>query len=445
MTPETEARLVADAGRIFDAAVRAVQAPALLDAVDLGALAGRPLGSFRRVVVVGAGKASIPLAGALEARLGALAGRVEGAVVVPEGYPATAPPGLPRPARIAVREGGHPVPTAASAAAAREALALVRGAGPDDLVVALVSGGGSALWTLLPDGVSLADVQATTRALLAAGVPIGGVNAVRKHLSRISGGRLAAAAPPARLVALVLSDVVGDDPATVASGPTVPDPTTFADALAVVDGLDVPPAVRSFLERGARGGAEESPGRPAAESETALLGSNATALRAARTEAERLGYAVAAVREGVTGEAREVGASAARDGLAAPLSRPAAWLWGGETTVTVAGAGRGGRNQEVALAAALALDGAAAPAVVLSGGTDGVDGPTDAAGGWGSPRTAGRVRAAGLDPAARLADNDAHPALDAAGALLRTGPTHTNVADIGVALRVRQALFADAR
>ncbi|WP_420456099.1 glycerate kinase type-2 family protein [Rubrivirga sp.] len=429
--------LARDARRVFGAAVRSVQAPVLLRDVDLDAVAGRPIRTFGRVVVVGAGKASIPLAGALDARLADVP--VEGAVVVPAGYPATVPNTTPRPARIEVVEGGHPVPTPAGARAAAEALALAGAAGPDDLVLVLLSGGGSALWTLPPPGVSLADLRATTRLLLAAGVPIDDVNTVRKHLSRIAGGRLALAAAPARVVALVISDVVGDDPAVIASGPTVPDPTTADDALGVLDAAGllgrVPPAVRARLAAEGSGErpASPGPGHPAFRTATTLvIGTNGTALDAAAREAERLGYAVVG-RSSVEGEAREVGRRVAETVRGAD-ARATCRLWGGETTVAVTGAGRGGRNQEVALAAALALDGADTDAVVLSLGTDGVDGPTDAAGGWASPHTAGRIRAAGLDPAARLADNDAYAALDAAGALVRTGPTHTNVADVIVAM-----------
>ncbi|PAP75722.1 glycerate kinase type-2 family protein [Rubrivirga marina] len=433
--------LAHDARRVFDAAVRAVQAPALLDAPDLDALAGRPLASFDRVIVVGAGKASIPLAGALDARIGADV-RVDGAVVVPTGYAATVPADLPRPSRIAVTEAGHPVPTPASAAAASAALTLAEAAGPDDLVVALVSGGGSALWGLPPVGVSLDDVRATTRLLLESGVPIGGINTVRKHLSRISGGRLALAAAPARVLALVLSDVVGDDPAVIGSGPTVPDPTTFADALAVLRDAGlmgaVPSPVRRHLDAGAAGDVADTPGpdHPAFGAVTTyVIGTNETALDAAAREAARLGYAVERVEREVEGKARAIGRRVAEAALAVNPGRPTCRLWGGETTVTVTGTGRGGRNQEVALAAALYLDRAPeVDAVVLSGGTDGVDGPTDAAGGWASPRTADAIRQAGLDPAERLTDNDAYPALDAAGALVRTGPTHTNVADVIVGL-----------
>ncbi|MEM1057042.1 MAG: DUF4147 domain-containing protein [Bacteroidota bacterium] len=434
MTPDAETRLAGDAQRIFSAAVRAVQAPALLDSVDLGALAGRALETFDCLVVVGAGKASIPFAGALEERLGPLATRAEGAVVVPSGYPASLPPGVPSPRRIAVREAGHPVPTDEGAVAALEALTLAGGASSKDLLIALLSGGGSALWTSPPSGLPLADVQVTTQMLLLSGQSIGAINTVRKHVSRISGGQLAAAAAPARLVALVLSDVVGDDLATIASGPTVPDPTTFADALAVVEDLDVPLAVREHLQMGSRGESPETPTTLPDEPTTVLLGSNRTALVAARGEAERLGYAVAEVREGVMGEAREVGVALARAAREAP-DQPLIHLWGGETTVTVTSSGRGGRNQEVALAASLHLDGSPEAIVVLAGGTDGVDGPTDATGGCVSPLTAGRIRAAGLSPEALLSENDAYRALGAADALLRTGPTHTNVADISIAVR----------
>ncbi|MEM1117650.1 MAG: DUF4147 domain-containing protein [Bacteroidota bacterium] len=425
-------RLEDDARAVFEAAVRAVQAPALLDGADLEALAGRPVEAFDRVAVVGVGKASMALAGALERRLGA----VEGEAVVPEGYVTTFPAGLPRPARVRITEAGHPVPTAASAETARRALARAEAAGPDDLVLALISGGGSALWALPPDGVPLADVQATTRLLLAGGVDIAGINAVRKHLSQIAGGQLAQAAAPARLVALVLSDVVGDDLSTIASGPTVGDPTTFADALAVLDGAGladrVPASVGRHLHLGAEGAIPDTPAS-IPEAATVLIGTNRTAVEAAAAEAARRGYRVEVAAEPLEGEARDVGRAVAAWTQGA--SPGTAYVAGGETTVTVTGAGRGGRNQEVAVAAALALDGTEANALVLSGGTDGIDGPTDAAGGWATSETASGMRTGGVDPEAALADNDACTALDAAGTLLHTGPTHTNVADVIVALR----------
>ncbi len=237
------AALARDARSVFDAAVRAVQAPALLARVDLDDVLGRPVNAFERVIVVGAGKASIPLAGALEGRLGEARrggrGRRGPGRVPDDGTRRATPAELVR-----VVEGGHPIPTVAGARAAAEVLALARAAGPDDLVVALVSGGGSALWTLSPDGVSLDDLRITTRLLLASGVPIDGINTVRKHLSRISGGRLAVAAEPITVLALVLSDVVGDDPAVIASGPTAPDPTTAADALDVLTAAGLPRVCR---------------------------------------------------------------------------------------------------------------------------------------------------------------------------------------------------------
>lgn len=436
-------RSVTDARHVFAAAVRAVQAPALLAHLDLETLAGRPLRLFRRIVIVGAGKASMALAGALEDHLGSsLAERTMGSVVVPDGYPASYPEDLPRPVRVAVREGGHPFPTVGSVREATRALALAADAGPDDLVVALISGGGSALWALPPAAVTLADVQTTVALLVRSGLKIEHINTVRKHISGIAGGRLALAASPARLVALVLSDVVGDVLSTVASGPTVPDPTTFCDALDVLRGADLirrtPASVLEYLSAGAARQVHDTPDHsdPAFRAATtSLLGSNATALDAAARQAERLGYTVYQLDREVVGEAREVGARVVQRALAASAGGPMCWLWGGETTVTVAGPGRGGRNQEVALAAALALAGARADLVVLSGGTDGVDGPTDAAGGWASPDTARLIRERGRNPELDLDANDAYGALHAASALIHTGPTHTNVADVGVVLR----------
>jgi hydroxypyruvate reductase len=362
---------------------------------------------------------------------------------------------------VLVREAAHPVPDAAGVAAADEALALCADSGEGDLVVALVSGGGSALWPAPPAGVTLDDLRATSALLLASGAAIAGVNAVRKHLSRVAGGRLAAAAAPAHVLALVLSDVTGDDPAVVAGGPTAADPTTFADAAAVLHahGLwgRVPNAVRAHLAAGRDGRAAETvkPGAPAlAGVRTRVVGTNADALAGAAAAARARGFAVRVVDPAVSGEARDAGAAAAaavRDAAAAVArgaAGPTCLLWGGETTVAVRGPGRGGRNQECALAAALALERAGplppgVEAVYLAAGTDGVDGPTDAAGGWVAPGAAAAVRAAGADPALALAANDSHAALAAlgppdhplgAGGLVVTGPTHTNVMDVHLAL-----------
>jgi hydroxypyruvate reductase len=467
------AALPDDARRIWHAAVRGASAHPLVERVDWQAVAPRPLTAYRRLVVVGAGKAAMAMAGAAEHALAphlAPGTTIEGAVVVPHGYPAAFPADAPRSRRVRAREAGHPAPDAASAAAADEALALCAAAGDGDLVLALVSGGGSALWPAVADGLTLDDVRATVALLLRSGAGIAAVNAVRRHLSRVGGGHLAAAARPADVLALVLSDVVGDDPAVVASGPTAPDPTTFADAVAALWAHElwdrVPNAVRAHLTEGVRGHVPDTlkPGDPAlAGVRTVVVGGIADALAAARAEAEALGYAVRVVDGATVGEARDAGAAAARataetmtevvtdaatETAARRAWRPRCLLWGGETTVTVRGAGRGGRNQECALAAALALERlareprtplAGADAVFLAGGTDGVDGPTRAAGAWVTPATARRARARGVDPDRALAANDAYGffsglgALDAGG-LLVTGPTHTNVMDVHLAL-----------
>jgi hydroxypyruvate reductase len=467
----------ADARRIWTAAVRGAAPHALLARRDWGALAPRPLGTYRRVAVVGAGKAAMAMAGAAERLLAERlpAGRlapgaaVGGAVAVPHGYAAAFPAGAPAPALVRVREAGHPVPDAAGVGAAEEALALCAAAGDGDLVLALVSGGGSALWPALAGGIALDEARATFGLLLRSGADIAAMNTVRRHLSRVGGGRLAAAAAPADVLALVVSDVVGDDPSVVAGGPAAADPTTFADAAAALraHGLwdQLPGRVRAHLDAGARGLAPETlkPGDPAlARVRTHVVGTNADALEAARREAEALGYAARIVDRGAAGEARAAGAAAASSAPAAgrdggrDRGRPLCLLWGGETTVTVRGAGRGGRNQEWALAAALelerrapALAGAAqagADVVLMAGGTDGVDGPTDAAGAWATPGAAAAARRLGLDPGRALADNDAHtffaalgaadapPDARAAGGLLVTGPTHTNVMDVYLAL-----------
>ena len=424
--------LTADARALFDAAVAGVRPDRLLDGLDFDALTDRPLADFRRVVLVGAGKAAMAMAGALESRLGE---RIErGLVVVPHGYRATFPKGAPAPQRVEIVEAGHPVPDEAGVQAAERTLDLVASLGPDDLLLTAISGGGSSLWPAFADGISLEDAQRAFRLLLTSGADIHAVNTVRRQLSRIGGGKLANAAAPASVLALVLSDVAGDDLAAIASGPTVPDPTTPADALAVLGRFDleheVPASVRAHLRRSR----EAIPESAFERVRTVLVGSNRDALAAARAEAERRGYAVHLHSEPVTGEAREVGRRLAREALALDPDRPACLLWGGETTVAVTGEGRGGRNQELALGAALALDGADRDLVFLSGGTDGIDGPTDAAGAWATPQTVAEARTLGLDPEDHLGRNDAYPLFDALGRLLKTGPTHTNAMDVQAAL-----------
>ncbi|MEM8558115.1 MAG: glycerate kinase [Bacteroidota bacterium] len=417
---------------LFEAAVAGAQPPALLRDVRLAGLLSRAPSAFQRIVLVGAGKASMAMAGVLEEQLGAALD--VGLVVVPHGYRASFPAGQPAPQRVEVVEARHPVPDEAGIRATRRVLALAGGLGADDLLLVALSGGGSALWPAFADGIALDDAQATFRLLLHSGADIHAMNTVRRQLSRIGGGGLAQAAHPATVLTLAISDVVGDDLATIASGPAVPDPTTRADALAVVEryGLTdrVPASVRAHLIS-----AEAQQDAAAFErARTVLLGSNWNALVAAEREATRQGFAVVMHDELIEGEARDVGRQLAQEALALDVDRPTCLLWGGETTVTVTGDGRGGRNQELALAAALELDGSTRDLVLLSGGTDGIDGPTDAAGAWATPQTAARARAEGLSPEDYLARNDAYAFFDAVGQLLKPGPTHTNVMDVQVAL-----------
>lgn len=427
---------VDDVRAIFEAAVRAVQADALLTEPVLAEL---PLDDAAHVHVAGMGKAAMAMAGVLEAHRGE---QVDGGtVVVPAGYPAHYPSRLPQPQRIEVIEGGHPVPTRASRRAGQRLRAIAEACGPNDLLLVLISGGGSALVVDPVRDVSLAAMQSTVQRLLESGAPIGAINTVRKHLSRIKGGQLARAAAPATTVALVVSDVVGDDLSTIASGPTVPDPTTFAGAIEALETYDVwtrvPEAVQRHLEAGRAGTVEETP-KPGAEVfervSTRLVGTNRHALEAAAQAARERGYAARILASDVTGEAREVGRAHATAVLEAAADAPVCLLWGGEPTVTVTGDGRGGRNQEVALAAALAWEDAPQAMAFLSGGTDGIDGPTDAAGAWVTPATVAKAREEGLDPHVHLDDNNSYPFFENLNQLMKPGPTHTNVMDVHVGL-----------
>jgi glycerate 2-kinase len=382
-----------------------------------------------RVLVIGCGKAGAAMAAALEDVVGERI--VDGLVVVKDGY-------LVPTRRVRLVEAGHPVPDARGEEAGRAILERARDAGADDVVFVLISGGGSALMPAPAPPVTLEAKRAVTRLLLAAGATITELNAVRKHLSLIKGGQLARAAAPARVVTLVLSDVIGDPLDVIASGPTAPDSSTFADAVAVLRRRGVwdaaPSSVRARLEAGMRGQVEETP-KPAdpifARVSHHVIGNNALVTDAAVARAAALGYRPTLLTRTLEGEAREV----ARDlvARARALPPPACLVAAGETTVTVRGAGRGGRCQELALAAALALEGAS-DLVVLAGGTDGTDGPTDAAGGLVDGATASRARAAGIDPRAALDDNDAYPALARSGDLLVSGPTCTNLLDLYLVL-----------
>jgi hydroxypyruvate reductase len=390
------------------------------------------LRAVRHIYLVGAGKACAPMAAAwerlLDDRLTA------GVVVVKYGH------GMPL-RRVEVLEAGHPLPDHAGARAADRILEMVSQAGASDMVVCLISGGGSALLPAPVEGITLPEKMAVTDLLLRSGATIVEINAVRKHLSRIKGGRLARAAAPARVVGVVLSDVPGDPLDAIASGPISPDPTTFADAVAVLRRyglLDrVPPSVRDYLQRGQAGQAPETPkpGDPLfARVQVEVVGNIDRAVDAAAAQAARLGFRPLILTTRLEGEAREAArviCSVARTvrERGRPVRPPACLLAGGETTVTVRGPGRGGRCQEFALAAALAIEGWE-DVVVAACGTDGTDGPTDAAGAVADGTTRRRAREAGADPARALADNDAYPLFHRLSDLLVTGPTRTNVTDV---------------
>ncbi len=394
------------------------------------------LDDYDRIWVVGAGKGAAPMAQALEELLGE---RIfEGAIVVKDGH------GLPL-KHVRIHEASHPVPDQRSVQGGEDILSLVKKAKERDLVISLLSGGGSALLVAPVQGVNLKDKQEVTKLLLACGATIHEINAVRKHLSRIKGGGLACSAHPARVISLILSDVIGDDLDVIASGPVVPDPTTFHQAEAVLKrhGIweKVPKSVRKHIEKGVNGeiGETAKPGDTSFQNDiTALVGTNFQALEAARKEAEFQGYRPLILSAMVEGEAREAAkmhAGIAKEIMASghPIPPPACVLFGGETTVTLKGKGKGGRNMEFALASALALDGEK-HVVVLSGGTDGTDGPTDAAGAIVDGETADRARSQGLDPLDHLRRNDAYPLFQSLGDLVITGPTRTNVMDVCVML-----------
>ncbi len=385
-----------------------------------------------RVVVVGAGKSAAIMAAAVEAAWPELP--LSGVVVTRYGH------GYPT-QRIQVLEASHPVPDAAGAAGAERILAAVRGLAKDDLVLFLVSGGGSALTTLPAPGLTLDQLMAVNRALLASGATINEMNCIRRHLSAFSGGRLALAAHPARVVTLAISDVPGDDPAAIASGPTVPDPTSFADARALVAhyGLALPEAVVAHLAR-----AEEEtpkPGDPRlAGAEYRMIATPMLALRAAAEKARGLGLTPLILGDALEGEARELGKALAGIALSArthgvPAAAPCVLLSGGETTVTIGkeGGGRGGRNSECLLGCTVALAGAEG-IWALMGDTDGIDGSEANAGAIAGPDTLARARAAGMDPRAVLARHDSWGLFQALGDLVETGPTLTNVNDFRAVL-----------
>jgi len=394
------------------------------------------LRDYDRVLVLGAGKASAAMAKALERVLGR---RISGGLVnVKYGHTA-------RLRRVELNECGHPVPDAAGVQGARRIAAIAAEAGERDLILCPISGGGSALMPLPAEPVTLDEKQETTRLLLACGATIHEINAVRKHISAIKGGQLSRLAWPATVVSLMLSDVIGDDLDVIASGPTAPDASTFADAIRILEryGIHsrVPPSVRERLQRGAQGEIPETPkigARELSRTQNVIVGSNRLAADAAVQRARELGYRTLLLSTLIEGETRDVArvhAAIIREILASgrPVKPPACVLSGGETTVTLKGRGLGGRNQEFVLAAALDIAGLSRT-VVFSAGTDGTDGPTDAAGAIADGRTLDRAKRKGLDARAMLDANDSYHFFEPLGDLVKTGPTNTNVMDLRILL-----------
>lgn len=434
-----------DALDIFSAGLKAVEARAAVHRhcsvednrliVDKKAY---ELSRFTRVFVIGAGKASAAMAKALEELLG---GRITKGLVCVK-YEHVTPL-----VTVELVEAGHPVPDEPGQGAARAILEIASSAKKEDLVITVLSGGGSALLPLPVEGVSLADKQETTRILLACGATIHEINAVRKHISRVKGGGLARAVSPATHVALILSDVVGDDLDVIASGPTVPDVSTFAECFEIFNKYNItdslPPAVLSHIQRGVEGkvGENPKPGDPLFDGvQSAVVGSNIECVLAAEAKARELGYhtlVLSSMLEGETADVAQVHAGIAKEIVKTghPLSPPACVLSGGETTVTIKGEGLGGRNQEFVLAAAVGLSGWD-NVVILSAGTDGTDGPTDAAGAVVDGQTVERGRQQGLDAKVFLSNNDAYHFFAELGDLIKTGPTNTNVMDLRVLIVV---------
>ncbi|MFQ6001697.1 MAG: glycerate kinase [Anaerolineae bacterium] len=392
------------------------------------------LSRFRHIYAVGAGKASGAMAQALEEILGERL--TSGLVNVKYGY-------LAPTQRVRLQEAGHPLPDEEGLSATGKIVDLLCETDEDDLVICLISGGGSALLTSPQEGISLEEVKGLTEALLRCGATINEINAVRKHISQVKGGRLARLTYPASLITLILSDVVGDPLDMIASGPTVPDSTTYAEAWQVLERYElleeIPPTIVRHLELGKAGQIEETPKVGDAVFERTynlIIGNNRQAALAAVEKAQELGFNALLLTTYLEGEAREVAkvlAALAKEVVqyGEPVSSPACLVLGGETTVTVKGDGLGGRNQEMALAAALAIEGMK-DVLILCAATDGSDGPTDAAGAIAEGDTAARARELGLDARAYLANNDSYHFFQALGDLIITGPTNTNVNDLAM-------------
>jgi len=390
------------------------------------------LADYDGVYVIGTGKASAAMAQAVEELLGE---RLKGGVVNVK-YGHTFPLN-----KIKVNEAGHPVPDEAGFRGTQEIIQLLKKTEKKDLVLFLISGGGSALLPYPAEGLTLEDMQKVTKCLLEVGACIHEINALRKHLSRVKGGRLAKLAHPSTLISLMLSDVIGDDLDTIASGPTVPDESTFDDCLKILEKYQmrerIPNSVVELLEKGAQGKVEETPKADDpvfARTQNLIVSSNIQAIQAAKQKADKLGYNTMILSTFVEGETKEtarVHAAIAKEVFHTgnPVPRPACVISGGETTVTIRGKGLGGRNQEFVLAAAIDIDGLE-NVVILSGGTDGTDGPTDAAGAIADGDTVKRATKKGLNAESYLQDNDSYHFFEPLGDLLITGPTHTNVMDL---------------
>ncbi|MBW2631209.1 MAG: glycerate kinase [Deltaproteobacteria bacterium] len=393
-------------------------------------------GAFDRIMVVGAGKAAASMAAALEGILGSYI--TEGMIITKYGH------GLPLKI-VSVTEAGHPVPDESGVRGSERMLNLLENASERDLILCVISGGGSALLPMPVSGINLHDKQEATQALLDCGADIHEINTIRKHISGVKGGRLAEVVFPGTLVTLMLSDVIGDDPDVIASGPTVPDKSTFRDCMDILDKYDLgeklPLSVVAYLEGGVQGREPETPkpGDPVFDKSFALvIGSCSLSVSSAKQKAVELGYdtiILSSCIEGETGDVAKVHTAIAREILKSgnPVSAPGCVISGGETTVTIRGDGLGGRNMEFVLAAAIGIDGLGG-VTLLSGGTDGTDGPTNAAGAIADGSTVQNARGRGLDAAGYLRNNDSYHFFEATGDLLITGPTMTNVMDLRIFL-----------
>lgn len=438
-----KAKLRQDALAIFHAGLKAVDAKAAVHRFiqrdgDNLTIADRKydLKKHDRILVVGAGKAGAAMAAAVEEILG---DRISAGIInVKYGH-------LENLRKIKLTEAGHPLPDDSGLRGARDLAQLLENGDAGTLVIGLISGGGSALLPLPADGISLPEKQDVTKRLLACGASINEMNAVRKHLSRIKGGQLARLAYPATVVTLILSDVVGDCLDVIASGPTVPDPSTFEDVKSILEKYQLmdtlPEPVNARVQKGLRGEIPETP-KPGDEvfskMQNVIIGSNIQALLAAEVKARSLGYKTLVLSSSIEGETREVArvhAAIAKEINSSnhPIPRPACVISGGETTVTLHGLGKGGRNQEFVLAAAIVIAGLENTAI-FSAGTDGTDGPTDAAGAICDGQTIARAQAVGLNPVEHLNQNNAYPLFQKLNDLIITGPTNTNVMDLRLVL-----------